>query len=831
MNRRMREVLTVASVLPGLLVLGGQPLGAQGPETPEVTELIVLVSARSEAPEPEEIVDAVNDGLPIPGGFNQGDPDHARLVISRRATGGTAQWIEDNPDTPLARLERYIVLGYPEAENLGDVELVLDENPNVENVERNIWLTLSVAGAPENDPPLPRDPLIDPVLGDPELYQWGSHTLNLPAAWQYAKGHAWVGLIDTGLEVAHPDLRTYSRDAEDNLVFDGGNFREHLSEDIRFEDCSVDEMDPEDGIDRTHAGHGTHVAGIVAATTDNVDPDTGEGIGVAGACWNCSILMTRTFADDDPEGGDPQFPQRQMDRAVASFRFLLDHGVQVISMSFGVGESGCPGGELNLNAFCQTLVLAEERDVKLLASAGNDKTTIDFPANDPRVMSIGGIEFDETSSTGYSFWDEAPDCPPFPSPPYPPNTECGSNFGPEQDLVAPAKAVVSTVYTGLDHALFASCGDNFHPMTGYGTCTGTSMSSPYVAGVAGILRSINPLLTKNEVRDVLTTTASQATARDDQFGYGVPDAVAAATRALGTVRGRLLRNRLTPLFSLYSHEAKTHVYTVSPSAASAFIFDLHEPFESVGPEVPGYEAFPGVPGCPVSPCLTSPGASIYLFTTNKNPDPEGPELAPLYRLRYDPNIPNRCLEPPVPHISNRDFSYTTEELGIIRFKEDIVDHNGVGYELDGIEGYIFPRCESEPECIPEGAERLYRLYHPVLDDYAIFPHSELDNMIQRGYESQPGLNDWIGYVYTNVDVDGDGLIEGFEILIGTDPADADTDCDGMSDGEEILIYDMSDPDPASHGYSDPLDGPCFTNLFADGFETGDTSGWSETVIE
>ena len=154
-------------------------------------------------------------------------------------------------------------------------------------------------------------------------------------------------------------------------------------------------------------------------------------------------------------------------------------------------------------------------------------------------------------------------------------------------------------------------------------------------------------------------------------------------------------------------------------------------------------------------------------------------------------------------------------------------------ELDGIEGYIFPRCEPEPECIPEGAERLYRLYHPILDDYAIFPHSELDMMLEQGYISQSGLNDWIGYAFTNIQSDGDsdGLVDGFELLIGTDPADPDTDCDGMTDGEELLIYDMSDPDPANHGYGDPLEGPCFVNIFADGFETGDTSRWFETVTE
>jgi len=96
-----------------------------------------------------------------------------------------------------------------------------------------------------------------------------------------------------------------------------------------------------------------------------------------------------------------------------------------------------------------------------------------------------------------------------------------------------------------------------------------------------------------------------------------------------------------------------------------------------------------------------------------------------------------------------------------------------------------------------------------------------------GYESVAILRDWIGYVYPNVDSDGDFLIDGFERLIGTRPDLPDTDCDGLSDGEEILFYDMSSPEPAEHGYGDPRDGPC---LFADGFESGDTSRWTEALV-
>jgi subtilisin family serine protease len=796
----------------GLVVgLGWQtpPLTAQ-PPTPEVTELIVLIAAMPEAPEPEVLVDAVNGGGPIPGGFDVGDPLAARLAITRRAVGGTHDWMEANPDTPLARLERYVVLDYPDGTDLAAVAADLAENPYAENVEENVWLTLSGGGSP----PLPSDPLIDPSSGDPEQHQWGPHTLNLPAAWQLAKGHAWVGVIDTGIEVQHPDLRTYSGTPDVDLVYHGGNFREHLSWDFRFEDCNVDEMGVEDGIDREFAGHGSHVSGIVAATTDN-------GMGVAGTCRHCSLLMARAFTHDDPEGGDPDFVQDQIDRAAAALLFLTEQGAQVVNFSFGASEPGCGGlPELDLDLHCQALALAEERDVVLTAAAGNHKTSIQFPANDSRVIAVGGIEFDPGNNDGYSFWDEAPDCP------FPQNTlECGSNFGPEQDLAAPAKSILSTTYTTFSWNTFGPCGDDFFGLEGYGPCTGTSMSSPFVAGIAGIVRSTNPLLRKAEVRDVLIGTASQAGDHDDQLGYGVPDAAAAVRRVLGTAGGEGIVNRLTPLFSLYSSGAQTHVYTVFPSSVLAFLFDMFDPFETVGPAVPGYPTFD--PGCTISPCLGAiPRASAYIFTTDAPPFPGAPELVPLYRLRYDPNLLHRCEEPPPDHIANRDFSYTTTPEGVVFFKENVTNQTtGQGYDLDGIEGYVYRSCEPEPECIPEGAVRLYRLYNATLDDYVIFPRSELETWQAAGYGSQSGLADWIGYVYPNVDGDGDDLIDGFELLLGTDPANADTDCDGVSDGAEVHTYDMADPDPALHGYGDPLDGPC---VFSDGFERGDASRWSAT---
>ncbi|MCP4642929.1 MAG: S8 family serine peptidase, partial [bacterium] len=216
---------------------------------------------------------------------------------------------------------------------------------------------------------------------------------------------------------------------------------------------------------------------------------------------------------------------------------------------------------------------------------------------------------------------------------------------------------------------------------GYGPCTGTSMSAPSVAGLAMLVRSVNPLLTKYDVWDILVSTASHAAAKHSKLGYGVPDTKAAVERALGAVNRKTVTNRLTPLFSLYSHFGATHFYTIVPQMASAAMTHDRVPFEPEGLHTVGeyYALFPGAP-CLVSPCDRRPRASVYVFTSDTPPYPGAPPLVPLYRLSYDPNYdpesPLRCENPdPAHEIPDRDFTYTTVPEGILLFKERL-DPNG-----------------------------------------------------------------------------------------------------------------------------------------------------------
>lgn len=737
---RNRKVPIYAVALVVLAITSGAVYAAEEADFDAADrELVVRLAPPPAGPAPEDLVEAVRERQPPAGALGAGDPIDARFGITGRARGAALEALLADPDRPRARLHRWVVLTYAEGTDLAAVERELGDDPQVEIVERNSRGTFS-AVTPDD----PYHPL-----------QWGSFSLNLPEAWERTKGHGFVGLIDTGLDVDHEDLRVdYSSGS-----YNGGNFRPHLSWDFaRPSTCitnpggCVDEGEAGDPTNFNGRGHGTHVSGIVGATANNLD-------GVTGNCWGCGILMARST-----------LPQSQVADAL---RWLADHGAQVVSMSFG-----WPTVQ---SMVADAIDDVNERDLILAAAVGNDLSDIEFPAFDPDVIAVGGTE---PPAGTVDFWERDP-CPFAPS-----TFECGSNYtvtpgSPMIELVAPAADVLSTFYVGGSWNAPLGCHDGGFGPGGYDYCTGTSMSSPNAASVAALVRSINPLLSEQDVRTILRDAASGNGAWDSHLGYGLPDAAAAADAILGTTAGEVLANRLTPLFVLYSFDAEAHLETTVPQRASAAILDPETDYDSwsaLAPLVRGYGVFPGAP-CQISPCTREPVAWAYLFSTDSEPFTGSPELVPLYRLSYDQEFGGNP--------ANQSFVYTTEAAGVKHFAD-------LEYRLDGIEGYIFKRCTPEPSCIPFGATRLYRMYHFDRDDYVVIPESKVTFFQGEGYVFQTGLNDWIGYVYENVDTDGDELIDGFELLAGTDPALADSDCDGISDGDEVNRFP----------YGDPLDALC-----------------------
>jgi hypothetical protein len=141
-----RSMTIAAAALIAALTTAAIPADAQPPGPPGATnELILQLAAGPDRPQPEEVVRAVNENRPIPAGIGVGHPRRGWELLPRRAKGATLAWFHARPEEPRAKLERTIVLAYPERANISAIAEALGHNPNVEHVSRNLAFHLAVS--------------------------------------------------------------------------------------------------------------------------------------------------------------------------------------------------------------------------------------------------------------------------------------------------------------------------------------------------------------------------------------------------------------------------------------------------------------------------------------------------------------------------------------------------------------------------------------------------------------------------------------------------------------------------------------------------------------
>lgn len=731
------------------------------------SQLIVLFDPTSAAsPAVESLIAAINTEGEGPATYrpNLGGPVRAEKLL-RNAEPLPAAEVVLNPLAPRALLERYVTLTYATPAQAASAKEMLAADPQVLSVETNIRYSFSAT---------PSDEFFGPNASGttPAHYQWGMHALNFPAAWSKERGFAYIAAIDTGIAteagtgIVHPDLQQ--------------NYRVHFSANFRPGAGAGNVIDC--------CGHGSHVAGIMAATPQFVPyghtptgaPDLDRSTGVTGACWTCSLSML---------AANPMLPE-----AVDAIRFAADHGIQVINMSWGDAIAPPPApapppplaapadcADAYYTAMCQALAYAAARGVVMVGAGGNhNQNRVQFPASHPGVIAVGGIEYTNTVFPG--------------SPPYAfkgkfwnlgyglgttcsagvEGSECGSNYGLQIQVVAPAKDVYSTI--GLNHFFGGvnmrpemRCGDNYpylwNGLPGvedyYGTCTGTSMAAPHVSGLAGLIRSANPLADPMMVRMWIAGYTAGCENWDLKCGAGIPNAALSVQAALGHENAV---NRSTPLFAFYSSTAKDHFYTTIPQMANAALqigMLLPQPagaarksaYGSIGITIPNYPSFPT--GCTFSPCPSydAPKAIANIMTTHVSPV-DGTDLTPLYRYSFacveDDWVPpsGPCHDNPkhISHVYATNLSPTSSVYP--------AEHSGWtvgrGYRFDGIEGYVFP--PNKPA--PTGTVFLCRKYDAARDDYVLFTSSTSGKSIcaatNDGYTGgsyQFFDSEWIGYVY------------------------------------------------------------------------------------
>jgi parallel beta-helix repeat protein len=318
--------------------------------------------------------------------------------------------------------------------------------------------------------------------------QWSMHNeggtdckwdadVDAPAAWDVETGDSTliVAVIDIGVDDCHLDL--------------DGNV---------YADTAYDFIDDDDDPDPGTCGHGTMVAGVIAAETNSSHYVTGIA-GGWGSTPGVQIMAIRA-------GGDPNCWDMDSAAIEDAIYFAVDNGADIINMSFGNDST---------NALIAAAIDTAWNDgLLLVAASGNlgvGLNKIAFPANDEDVMAVGSTMCDDehwgSSATGTGLSVVAP----------------GGNVVPTK----PEQAIISTHVNDDCDSL------------GYGA--GTSLASPMVCGIAGLVWSADSTLTNEEVWEIIEDSAEDMVGDpnedvlgfDQYHGYGRVNALGALLRTQG----------------------------------------------------------------------------------------------------------------------------------------------------------------------------------------------------------------------------------------------------------------------------------------------------------
>ncbi|CQR47972.1 Intracellular serine protease [Paraliobacillus sp. PM-2] len=249
----------------------------------------------------------------------------------------------------------------------------------------------------------------------------GVKMIQAPQVWKQTKGEGvTIAILDTGCDTRHVELS--------NRIIGGRNFTtDDHGNPNKFEDYN---------------GHGTHVAGTIAASLNN--------IGVVGVAPKVNLLIVKVL-DRDGAG--------EYDWIIKGLKYAIEQQVDIISMSLG-GSFDLPA----LHRIIKKAVL--KHDIPIICAAGNEgdgsveTNELSYPAYYNEVISVGAIDFEHQSSRF-------------------------TNSNNKVDLVAPGEDITSTYLDG-----------------GYATLSGTSMAAPHVTGALALIKNLTTKQFERELTEI-----------------------------------------------------------------------------------------------------------------------------------------------------------------------------------------------------------------------------------------------------------------------------------------------------------------------------------------
>ena len=277
---------------------------------------------------------------------------------------------------------------------------------------------------------------------------WGRDITNAPEVWnQNITGNGIVvAVVDSGVDYTHSDLdsniwQNAGEIAENGIDDDGNGY----IDDIRGWDFVSSDNNP---MDLDWDGHGTHVAGAIAAERND--------FGITGVAYNAKIMPVRVL---------DTFGDGSLNNIAAGIRYAADNGANVINLSLG--------GDFSSNQVNDAIQYANNKGSVVVMAAGNEgNNQPSYPARNADRFGIAVGSIDLNGSMDYD------------------SNRAGST--PLDYVVAPGVDIYSTT-----------------PDNTYETYSGTSMAVPHVAGVAALVLSADRTLTPAQVEYILTTTANR----------------------------------------------------------------------------------------------------------------------------------------------------------------------------------------------------------------------------------------------------------------------------------------------------------------------------------